>query len=201
MTRAPSPGPRILVMAGSAQLGSPNRRLAAEAARRLALTQATVTLIDLDDYPLPVYDDDGADPENTPLNALNLAERLSEQDGLLLVSPEVNGAAAPFLLNFLAWTSQVRKIRGRPLQPFSRLVVGLASASRSPLGGLRGLAALRQVCQALGAEVLTPQVTLADAVNGFDDHDRIVDDAASMALDGLVERLLEFSRTLGRHQF
>ncbi|GGD02713.1 NADPH-dependent FMN reductase [Aureimonas glaciei] len=194
-------GPHILVLPGSARLGSPNRRLAAEAARRLALTHATVTLIDLEAYALPPYDADGAEPENFPPNALLLAERLAEQDGLLLVAPEVNGAAAPLLMNALAWTSQVRKVRGRPLQPFARLVVGLASASRSPLGGLRGLAALRGTCQALGAEVLTPQVTLADAAKGLDDRDRITDEAASMALDILVERLLEFSRTLGRHRF
>jgi NAD(P)H-dependent FMN reductase len=196
-----SPGPRILVLPGSSRLGSPNRRLAAEAARRLALTHATVTLIDLDAYPLPLYDADGGEPDSFPTAALHLAERLAEQDGLLLVAPEVNGAPSPLLMNALAWTSQVRKVRGRPLQPFSRLVVGLASASRSPLGGLRGLTALRGTCQALAAEVLTAQVTLADAAHGLDDHDRIADEAASMALDILVERLLEFSRTVGRHQF
>ena len=191
---------RILVLPGSARLTSPNRKLAAEAARLLALTNATVTLIDLGDYPLPIYDLDGEDLDDLPEHAMRLAERIADQDALLLVSPEVNASVSPLLKNALDWIGHVRKLKGRPTQPFRRLVVGLASASPSRLGDLRGLAALRLVCQALGAEVLTQQVTLSDSANGFDGNGRIQDEPVQMALDALLEQLHGHARALGRHQ-
>ncbi|MBZ0146336.1 MAG: NAD(P)H-dependent oxidoreductase, partial [Pseudorhodoplanes sp.] len=50
--------PRILVFAGSIRTGSFNARLAAIAAKELALAGAGVTHISLQDYPLPIYDGD-----------------------------------------------------------------------------------------------------------------------------------------------
>ena len=52
------PVPKILVFAGSIRTGSYNARLAALAAKELALTGADVTRISLEDYPLPIYDGD-----------------------------------------------------------------------------------------------------------------------------------------------
>ena len=54
----PMPVPKILVFAGSIRTGSYNARLAALAAKELALTGADVTRISLEDYPLPIYDGD-----------------------------------------------------------------------------------------------------------------------------------------------
>ena len=50
--------PKILVFAGSIRTGSHNARLAALAAKELALAGADVTRISLEDYPLPIYDGD-----------------------------------------------------------------------------------------------------------------------------------------------
>ena len=191
---------RILVLPGTLASASPNRRLAAEAARLLALSNATVTFLNLADYPLPLLDAEAQGDEDVPGNAVLLAQRMAEQDGLLVVSPECNASVAPLLKNAVDWTSRVRKVKGRPVQPFRKLVVGLASASSGRGGGLLGLIALRSVLQSLGAEVLTAQVTLADAAEGFDGDGCLKDEPARMALDALVEQLLEHARVLGRHQ-
>ena len=50
--------PKILVFAGSIRTGSHNARLAALAAKELALAGADVTRISLEDFPLPIYDGD-----------------------------------------------------------------------------------------------------------------------------------------------
>ena len=191
---------RILVIPGSIRLASYNRRLAQEAARLLALGNATVTLLDLADYPLPIYDGDSEEANGPPALAVQLAERIAEQDGLLLVSPEYNASISPLLKNALDWASRVRKVRGKPLQPFRHLVVGLASASPGRLGGLRGLVALRPICQALGAEVLTTQLAVHEAATAFDENGRLVDERQRLALDALLEQLIEHAQALGRHQ-
>ena len=191
---------RILVIPGSIRLASYNRRLAQEAARLLALGNATVTLLDLADYPLPIYDGDSEEANGPPALAVQLAERIAEQDGLLLVSPEYNASISPLLKNALDWASRVRKVRGKPLQPFRHLVVGLASASPGRLGGLRGLVALRPICQALGAEVLTTQLAVHEAATAFDENGRLAEERQRLALDALLEQLIDHAQALGRHQ-
>ena len=191
---------RILVIPGSIRLASYNRRLAQEAARLLALGNATVTLLDLADYPLPIYDGDSEEANGPPALAVQLAERIAEQDGLRLVSPEYNASISPLLKNALDWASRVRKVRGKPLQPFRHLVVGLASASPGRLGGLRGLVALRPICQALGAEVLTTQLAVHEAATAFDENGRLADERQRLALDALLEQLIDHAQALGRHQ-
>ena len=52
------PAPKILVIPGSLRTGSHNARLAALAAKELALAEAEVTRISLEDYPLPLFDAD-----------------------------------------------------------------------------------------------------------------------------------------------
>ena len=50
--------PKILVFPGSTRTGSHNAKLAALAAKELALLDVDVTRISLADYPLPLYDAD-----------------------------------------------------------------------------------------------------------------------------------------------
>ena len=52
------PAPKILVIPGSLRTGSHNVKLAALAAKELALAGAEVTRISLQDYALPLFDDD-----------------------------------------------------------------------------------------------------------------------------------------------
>lgn len=190
---------RILVVPGSNRAGSANRRLAAEAARRLALTDATVTLISLSDYPLPIFDADIETESGVPEGAVQLAQRIAAQDAMLIVTPEYNHSLAPLLKNTIDWVSRVRKLNGRPLSPFRKLIVGLAAASSGRYGGMRGLAALRPVLLALGAEVLTAQCTLANAASGFDEAGGIADEKVRQSLEALLDSLAEHARVLGRH--
>ncbi|MCQ8782249.1 NADPH-dependent FMN reductase [Mangrovibrevibacter kandeliae] len=192
---------RILVLPGSVRTGSLNALLAAEAARRLALTSASVTLLSLADYPLPLLDADLEASDGLPENAVKLAERIAAQDALLLVSPEYNASLPPLLKNAVDWMSRVTRIGGRPVQPFRRLIVGFAAASPRPGGGARSLAAWRLVFQDLGADLLTPQCTVGEAGTAFDESGRLSSERANLALDTLVETLVGQASALGRHGF
>ena len=66
------PQPKILVFAGSIRTGSFNARLAALAAKELALVEADVTRISLQDFPLPIYDGDLEAKSGPPDNAVKL---------------------------------------------------------------------------------------------------------------------------------
>ena len=189
---------KVLIIPGSVRLGSYNRRLAGEAMRLISVTDAVVNRVDLSDYPLPIYDGDLETESGVPQNAQLLAQRISAQDALLIVSPEYNASIPPLLKNAIDWVSRVRKVQERPVQPFKGLVVGLAAASPGQFGGLRGLEAIRIVMRSLGAEVLTQQCLMPRASDGFDENGRLTDDVARTNLESLCEKLLDTARSLTR---
>ncbi len=61
---------KILVIPGSLRTGSLNARLAAVAARELAITGAEVTCISLSDFPLPIFDGDLQAKSGVPKHAV-----------------------------------------------------------------------------------------------------------------------------------
>lgn len=190
--------PKIAIIAGSTRRGSINKRLAMEAARHLAKTDVRLTLLDLIDYPLPIYDGDAESETGIPKNALDLAGQIAAQDGLLLVSPEYNASVPPLLKNAIDWASRVRRIGGRPVLPFKGLVVGLGAVSPGQGGGRRGLEAWRSVMRNVGAEVITAQCSIPNAAEAFDEDGAIVADHARMQFDALLESLVDVTRSLAR---
>src|SRR5215212_11900151 len=108
------PVPKILVFAGSIRSGSYNARLAALAAKELALTGAEVTRISLEDYPLPIYDGDDEAKSGVPANARSLKAMMAAHQGVFIASPEYNASVTPLLKNTIDWISRVRE-RGDPM--------------------------------------------------------------------------------------
>ena len=73
MTSSTSSRPvRLLAISGSARSGSLNRQLVELAARKAQALGAEVTLVDLRELDMPVYDDDWAAAHGKPAGALKL---------------------------------------------------------------------------------------------------------------------------------
>ena len=123
--------PKILVFAGSIRTGSFNARLAALAAKELALAGADVTRISLDDYPMPLYDGDLEAASGVPANALKLKQMMAAHRGVFIASPEYNASVTPLLKNTIDWISRVRERGEPPLAVFKNRVFALGGASDS----------------------------------------------------------------------
>ena len=187
--------PRILALAGSLRAGSFNKLILAVAADGARAAGASVTRVDLRDFPLPVYDADLESAEGLPASALALKERFRAADGLLLASPEYNSAISGTLKNALDWVS--RPAPGeKPLECFKGKVAALCAASTGALGGIRGLASVRAVLGNLGVILLPDQVALPKAAEAFDDDGNVVDPARRKALMELGAALARASRAL-----
>src|SRR5579864_1132611 len=129
------PAPRILVIPGSLRTGSHNARLAALAAKELALLDAEVTRISLEDYELPLFDADLAAASGPPAAALRLRQALISHRGVFISSPEYSASVTPLLKNAIDWVSRVRE-RGDPTYAaFKNRVFAIASASPGRAGG------------------------------------------------------------------
>ena len=193
----PMPVPKILVFAGSTRTGSFNAKLAALAAKELALTGADVTCISLVDYPLPIYNADDETESGPPAHARNLKRMMMEHHGVFIASPEYNASVTPLLKNTIDWISRVRERGEPPLAVFKNRAFALGGASDSPYGALRSLMALRQVLElGCGALVLPEQITVFRASEAFDEMDNLKEERAAASLKRVVQRLADAAREM-----
>jgi chromate reductase, NAD(P)H dehydrogenase (quinone) len=189
--------PKILVFAGSVRIGSFNARLAAAAAKELALAQADVTLISLADYPMPLYDGNLEAASGPPENAVKLKRLMCMQHGVFIASPEYNASITPLLKNTLDWVSRVREGKEAPLAAYRNRVFALGAASNGTYGGMRSLIALRQVLElGCGALVIPEQVAVREAAQAFDEIDNLKDERSVRLLATAINRLVQMARGL-----
>ena len=180
---------RVLAIAGSTRSGSLNRMLLAEAVRALETAGAAVTAAALEDFPMPLYQGDLEAREGMPPQARRLKALLADHHALLLVSPENNASVPALLKNTLDWLS--RPDGGQNgLVAFQGKVALLMAASPGSLGGLRGLAHLRQILQALSVLVLAEQLAVPRAHEQFDGQGRLQDPKLLASIAGLARRLV-----------
>ena len=135
--------PRILAFAGSARRDSFNKKLVSAAAEMARELGAEVTVVDLADYPMPIYDGDEESENGHPEASNKLYQLMKEHDGFLVACPEYNSSITPLLKNTIDWVSRTRDAEP-PLVAFTGKVVALLSASPGALGGMRGLVHVRE---------------------------------------------------------
>jgi chromate reductase, NAD(P)H dehydrogenase (quinone) len=187
--------PRILVFAGSIRSGSFNARLAAIAAKELALAGAEVTHISLHDYAMPIYDGDLEAGSGAPENAVKLKRMMMLHQGVFIASPEYNASVTPLLKNTLDWISRVREGREPPLAAYKNRVFALGGASNGQYGAMRSLLALRQVLEiGCGALVSPDQIAVSRAADAYDEMDQFKDEQNTVRLRNVVRRLIDMAR-------
>jgi len=187
--------PRILVFAGSIRTGSFNARLAAIAAKEIALAGAEVTLISLADYPMPIYDGDLEAASGPPENAIKLKRMMMAHPGVFIASPEYNASVTPLLKNTLDWISRVREGKDVPLAAYKNRVFALGGASNGQYGAMRSLLALRQVLEiGTGALVIPEQIAVNRAADAYDEMDNFKDERTAEILRSVVRRLIDMAR-------
>jgi chromate reductase len=183
--------PRILALAGSLRRDSFHKRLVSIAALGARQTGAEVTLIDLKDLPLPLFDQDLEAEQGMPENGKKLKKLFIDHDGLLIASPEYNSSITAVLKNAIDWVS--RPAPGEPsLVAFRGKVATLMSASPGALGGLRGLIHVRSILGNIGVIVLPDQIAVAQAHEAFNLDGTLKDPKRQAGIEGLGRTLAEF---------
>jgi chromate reductase, NAD(P)H dehydrogenase (quinone) len=190
--------PKILVMAASLRPGSHNGRLAALVAKELTLAGADVTRISLADYPLPLLDGD-ISAAGPPPDAIKLKRMLAAHQGAFIASPEYSASVTPLLKNAIDWVTRAAEGSEGPYAAFRSCAFAIGCAVPSPLGGVRGLMALRQVLElGCGALVLPEQLAVGRADQAFDDMDNLKDETLAEALKSLARRLIDVASVMPR---
>ncbi len=184
--------PKILAFAGSTRTASYNKQLVRFAADAARAAGAEVTLVDLRDYPLPLFDGDLEDQQGLPENAKKLKAIFSAHDALLIASPEYNSSITAVLKNTLDWISRGETDDEPALAAYRGKTAALISASPGALGGLRGLVHLRAILGNIGVIVLPDQVAVPKAHEAFDDKGGLKDERSAKQVTRLAQGLVDF---------
>ena len=177
--------PKILAIAGSYREHSYNKRLLRIAADGARNADAEVTLVDLRDFPMPIYNADDVEQSGFNENALRLQDVLNAHDGLLICSPEYNGSIPGGFKNVIDWTSRAND-KYKMYEVFKGKTAAIMTASPGQFGGLRCMAHLRGVLTIMGVSVLPTEIAVTFVGQKFDGDGTEMNDEKTRAF---VEKL------------
>ena len=190
---------RIIAFSGSTRENSYNKKILKSAVFGAREAGAEVTLIDLRDYPMPIYDGDLEESEGIPYNCLELKKLFKEHHALLLALPEYNGSMSGVFKNTIDWLSRTAKGEG-VLECFTDKVAALISASIGNYGGLRGLNHARAMLESINVIVMPEQVCVPRAETAFDELGSIKDDLLRRNIEKVGSNLVNLTlRVKGFH--
>ena len=185
--------PAILAFAGSTRADSFNKKMVRVAADGARSAGAKVTLVDLRDYAMPLYDGDLEAAEGLPEAAEAFKKLMIASDGFLIGAPEYNSSISAVLKNTIDWVS--RPVPDEPrLAAFQGKAAALMSAAAGGFGGVRSLAHVRSILANIGVVVLPEQVTLSQAMQAFQPDGSFHDQGMQERVAGLGARLAAFLR-------
>ena len=181
--------PQILAFAGSVRKESYNRKALAAAVAGARDAGAQVTVADLRDFPMPIYDADWHAAQGVPGPMLELRKLMMAAQGLLIASPEYNTSITPLLKNTIDWLSQ--EVGGESGNaPFTGKVGGLLGASPGAFGTIRALPHVSFMLSNLGV-IMLPVIAVPRAGELFAADGSIKDQRMRALMHGLGKRLAE----------
>ena len=186
---------KVLAFSGSTRNGSLNQALVENAADAAREAGAEVTVINLADYAMPIFNQDEEDEYGIPERAQAFKQLLIDHDAFLIASPEYNSSYPAVLKNAIDWAS--RKAGDEAvLAAYKNKVVGLMAASPGALGGMRVLVVLRMLMQNLMCVVTPAQVSVAKAADKLTDAGKLTDDTAKKQLANLASQVVSMAEKL-----
>jgi NAD(P)H-dependent FMN reductase len=186
---------RILAFSSTLRTDSLNRKLvheAAEAARQLG---SEVTVLDLRDLHLPIYDGDDEAARGLPEGAKHLKQLMKDNDAFLISTGEYNGSVTGALKNAIDWASRPAPDE-EPLEPFRGKIAALLSASPGGYGGINGLFAVRSILERLLVIAIPNMFVLPHAEQAFGPDGKLLNTVQQKSVEAVVRELIRVTASL-----
>ncbi len=168
---------KLIGLVGTNSTKSTNRQLLQYMQNHFA-DKAEIELVEIKD--LPVFNK----PTNkkVPEIVLEIAEKITNADGLIIGTPEYDHSIPAVLMNALAWLSY-------GIYPLLNKPVMITGASFGTLGSSRAQLQLRQILSApeLKANVLPDEFLLSHSLQAFDKDGNLVDLEIIQKLDAIFD--------------
>lgn len=171
---------KILAFGASNSRNSINKQLAAYAAAQFA--GAEVTLIDLNDFEMPIYGVDREKEEGIPSLAHDFKALIEAHDLLVISMAEHNGSYSVAFKNLLDWTSRIEQKlwTGRPMF--------MLSTSPGKRGGASVLETASVRAGFMGGEVVAT-FSLPSYRHHFSSEDGIIDPELAALFQEQLEKV------------
>lgn len=174
----------VTILSGSIRQERKSHRLAYYLKDQMVKKEVTVNLIDLKNYPLPVFGSALSEENVKHIEEIN--HYLSISHAVIIVTPEYHSNISAALKNALEFCGM--KLIGR--------VIGIASASATQFGGMNASNALQITLLNLGAypasrRLLVPEIHLA-----FNQDNEPVGSEMKVQVEKFIDELLSYTKSL-----
>jgi|TARA_B110000858_G_scaffold51546_1_gene59719 NAD(P)H-dependent FMN reductase len=159
----------IVIISGSLRKDSFNTKVLKNMEIEINSQGYNTTFVDLNDYPLPFYNED-VELKGIPSNLFMLKNILISSSGLIVSSPEYNGEISAVLKNTLDWLSR-KKVNETPKENFLDLKTIAVGASIGKNGANRSIERLQVLLRVLGVDRDILTYSLSKASNDTFDND------------------------------
>jgi chromate reductase, NAD(P)H dehydrogenase (quinone) len=180
---------KFFLLAGSLRQESVNKTLIRLCAKLLKNEAHEVDLTEMQEFEVPLYNQDEQNKNGIPAGALRMIERMDEADGIIFSVPEYNFSVSGVFKNQIDWISR------KTSKPWDGKRIALVSASPSLVGGNRGLWATRVPLECCGALVYPHMFSLASAYTAFKEDGSLQDASLQQRLQQL---LIDFANLVGK---
>jgi NAD(P)H-dependent FMN reductase len=188
MTNTPSPKKTAITLCGSLRKDSINEHLRRHMSAKLREAGVEVTDLDLNEFPMPIFNYDIEAAGETPEAAKALAEMFRSYDIVLIISPEYNGGVTPLIANVISWVS-----REKP-NPFKHAIFGIGGLSDGKYATIFALSHLRDTLSKIGALVVPTLLGLGPYPDVFDENGEPNEGNIKWKVGQMVKELTHFSR-------
>ena len=171
--------PHIGLLAASLRPHSINNNLVSAVAKKFNTQNVKTSIINLGDYPLPLFSSD----IQTPIKVLHFANHLASFDGVFIATPEHNGAPPALLKNLIDWISVTET------NAFCGPIYAIGAASPGPMSGILAMQHLAFLLGRLGASLIPTQVGVGHAKSAFDNTGALIDGISNDLTNKMVAQM------------
>jgi chromate reductase len=141
---------------------------------------------------VPLFNDD-IENQGDPPAVQNLKSQILASDAVLLITPEYNQSVSGVMKNAIDWASRPygtgQVLAGKP--------VAILGASSGKYGTARAQLDLRKMLPYLSMHLLPkPEIYVGPGKESFDEQSKLTDDQVRQRLREMLEKLLEWTKTV-----
>lgn len=159
---------KVLAFTGSYRKNSYNGRVLNIAVNGVREVGGDVTVLDLNDYPMPAYNHDDVEKKGFDDAAIRFQDVLNGHNAFLIASPEYNGSLPGGFKNAIDWASRANDKYKMSYEVFKGKTAAIMTAAPGQFGGLRCLGDLRGVLTIMGVNVLPNEIAVTFVGQKFD---------------------------------